>query len=69
MTTATLDKTTYPLMMHLSILPKYDLHNEQTIYDAETQTSNTNAMAGSWSTKSASSNNWGNKDDDSKQDD
>lgn len=54
MTTATLDKKTYPLMMHLSILPKYDISNNQAAYNAETQTSNVNAMSGSWSTNSTS---------------
>jgi len=55
MTTATLNKQAYPLMMHLSILPKYAINNEQAIYDATTQTSNMNAMAGSsWSSNSSS---------------
>jgi len=67
MTTATLDKS-YPLMMHLSILPKYDIASEKVSYDATTQTSNTRAMSGSWSTKASSSGFW-TPDDDSQEDD
>jgi hypothetical protein len=71
MSIATLDKQTYPLMMHLSILPKYDLTLEEVGYDSKTQTSNINAMAGSWCIRSASTANvlrraW---DDDSTEDD
>lgn len=54
MTTATLDKQTYPLMMHLSIIPKYDLASEKVSYDATTQTSKIFGMSGSWCSKSAS---------------
>jgi len=55
MPTLTLDKQTYPMMMHLSILPKYDQSLEEVSYDASTQTSNIEAMATSWCTRSASS--------------
>ncbi len=57
MTTAiTLDKQDYPLMMHLSILPKYDISDEHLAYDSITQSSTFNsAMSGSWCTRSASS--------------
>ena len=33
-----LDKRSYPLMMHLSILPKYGITLEEPIYDPGTQT-------------------------------
>ncbi|MFB8792448.1 MAG: hypothetical protein U7123_27285 [Potamolinea sp.] len=50
MTTAiTLDKQDYPLMMHLSILPKYDISNNLPDYDPTTQSSTFNSsMASSW---------------------
>ena len=70
MTSATisLDKKTYPLMMHLSILPKYEI-DEQPAYDPATQSSIFNSsMGGSWSTRSGSSG-FLNPDDDSKEDD
>ncbi len=56
MTTAiTLDKKDYPLMMHLSILPKYDISNNLPDYDPTTQSSTFNSsMASSWCTNSAS---------------
>jgi hypothetical protein len=70
MTTATLDKQSYPLMMHLSIIPKYDLASEKVSYDATTQTSKISGMSGSWSTRSASSSGaFGPRDDDQAQDD
>ncbi|MEG4850091.1 hypothetical protein QUB10_04165 [Microcoleus sp. B5-D4] len=49
-----LDKKTHPLMMHLSILPKYGISEEQASYDPSTQTSNITSMSGSWCTKSSS---------------
>jgi hypothetical protein len=57
MTSATisLDKKTYPLMMHLSILPQYGMSDEQPAYDPATQSSTfSTAMAGSWCTRSNS---------------
>jgi len=41
-----LDKKSHPLMMHLSILPKYDISEEQSSYDPSTQTSNIKSMSG-----------------------
>ena len=50
-----LDKKAHPLMMHLSILPKYDISEEPSIsYDPSTQTSKITSMSGSWCTRSAS---------------
>ena len=43
-----LDKKANPLMMHLSILPKYSISQEQASYDPSTQTSNISSMSGSW---------------------
>jgi len=70
MPTLTLDKQTYPMMMHLSILPKYDLSFNEPSYDAVTQTSNINAMDGSWSRDSTSTGNiLIGRDEDSSEDD
>jgi hypothetical protein len=70
MTTATLDKQTYPLMMHLSILPKYNLASEKVNYDPTTQTSKISGMSGSWCSKSGSTYKvFGDNDDDSAEDD
>ncbi len=74
MTSATisLDKKTYPLMMHLSIIPQHEISSEQPTYDPATQSSNfSSAMAASWCTRGASTgNSWfGSEDDDSKEDD
>ena len=74
MTSATisLDKKTYPLMMHLSIIPQHEISSEQPTYDPATQSSNfSSAMAGSWCTRSCSTGSWvlNNSDDDSQEDD
>jgi len=73
MTSATisLDKKTYPLMMHLSIIPQHEISSEQPTYEPATQTSNfSSAMAGSWCTRSASTDGWfGARDEDSQEDD
>jgi hypothetical protein len=66
--TVSLDKKTYPLMMHLSIIPKYDV-GEQPTYDPTTQSSTfSSAMAGSWCTRSGSTG-FFNPDEDSQEDD
>ena len=49
-----LDKKANPLMMHLSILPKYSISQEQASYDPSTQTSNITSMSGSWCIRSGS---------------
>jgi len=65
-----LDKKANPLMMHLSILPKYGISQEQASYDPSTQTSNISSMSGSWCTKSSSTGSWtGQGDEDSQEDD
>ncbi|MEG4320043.1 MULTISPECIES: hypothetical protein [unclassified Microcoleus] len=66
-----LDKKAHPLMMHLSILSKYGISEEQASYDPSTQTSNISSMARSWSAKKGSSPKaWPYKpDDDQKEDD
>ena len=65
-----LDKETHPLMMHLSILSKYDFSEEQPSYDPSTQTSNITSMSGSWCTKSSSTGSWtGQSDEDQQEDD
>ena len=72
MTSATisLDKKTYPLMMHLSLLSKHDNNDEPLNYDPSTQSSTFNrAMAGSWCTRSESVRSFGGWDDDSQEDD
>jgi hypothetical protein len=73
MTSATisLDKKTYPMMMHLSILPQYNISNQRPEYDPATQSSTFNtAMAGSWCTENGSTPKiFGTSDSDSKEDD
>lgn len=50
-----LDKKSYPLMMHLSILPKYELGDQDCIYDAKSQTSSGSVNMGkSWCTRNSS---------------
>jgi hypothetical protein len=71
MTSATisLNKQTYPLMMHLSILPQYSISGEQPSYDPATQSSTfSTAMAGSWCTRNSSTG-FINTDSDSQEDD
>jgi len=68
--TLTLNKTSYPLMMHLSILPKHDSTLVESTYDARTQTSDITGMAGSWcSRKSSTGGVLRESDDDSQEDD
>jgi hypothetical protein len=73
MTSATisLDKKTYPMMMHLSIIPQHEISSEQPAYDPATQSSNfSSAMAGSWCTRSASTGGFlQHADEDSQEDD
>jgi len=66
-----LDKKANPLMMHLSILPKYGITAKETFsYDPTTQTSNITSMSGSYSTVSGSSiKQFDVNDDDSQEDD
>jgi hypothetical protein len=67
-----LDRKSYPLMMHLGIAPKLsDVADEQATYNPATQTSNTSAMSGSWSTRSGSTDKGfvTPKDDDQREDD
>ncbi|HAJ58755.1 MAG TPA: hypothetical protein DCP31_05405 [Cyanobacteria bacterium UBA8543] len=66
-----LDKRSYPLMMHLSILPKYGITLEKANYDPTTQTSGfSHAMKGSWCTVSGSTfKMFSENDDDSQEDD
>ncbi|MEK0183069.1 hypothetical protein [Microcoleus anatoxicus] len=65
-----LDKKANPLMMHLSILPKYGITAEETFsYDPSTQTSNITSMSGSWSTVSGSTFKWFEPSDDDQQED
>ncbi|MBD1815180.1 hypothetical protein NDA07_12850 [Microcoleus vaginatus DQ-U2] len=61
-----LDKKANPLMMHLSILSKYDISEEEPSYDPSTQTSNITSMSGSWCTRNSSTFNC---DDDQQEDD
>lgn len=50
-----LDKRSYPLMMHLSIMPKYEFDDQDCIYDAKSQTSvGTTTMGKSWCTRNSS---------------
>ncbi|MEB3117581.1 MAG: hypothetical protein VKL01_04360 [Limnothrix sp.] len=52
-----LDQKSYPLMMHLSIIPKLsDLADEQATYNPVTQTSNISAMSSSYCKRSGSTN-------------
>lgn len=70
--TVSLNKQTYPLMMHLSIVPKHINSGENPTYDPATQSSNfSSAMAGSWCTRSSSTGNgwFGDIDEDSQEDD
>jgi uncharacterized protein (DUF736 family) len=72
MTSATisLDKKTYPMMMHLSIIPQHEISSEKPAYDPATQSSTfSTAMGGSWSTASASTREWASVDEDSREDD
>ncbi len=66
-----LDKKANPLMMHLSILPKYGITAEETFsYDPTTQTSNITSMSNSWCTVSGSTFKlFGDSDDDQQEDD
>jgi hypothetical protein len=67
-----LDRKSYPLMMHLSIVPKLsDAADEQATYNPATQTSNFSAMSGSWCPRSGSTDRGfiTPKDDDQKEDD
>lgn len=74
-TEITLDPKTHPLMMHLSIVPKYEIivDEESFSYDPNTQTSNINSMSGSWCTRNASTSDWSQPgtsvDSDQKEDD
>ncbi|MEG5234634.1 hypothetical protein QUB77_10295 [Microcoleus sp. AT9b-C3] len=70
-TQLTLDKKAHPLMMHLSILSKYDISEEPSIsYDPSTQTSTITSMSGSWSTRKGSTEHWLQpNDEDQKEDD
>lgn len=67
--TPTLDKNTYPLMMHLSFVPKYEVSDEEPNYDPMSQKSNLEGMAGSWSTKSTSTYNQFKPNDSDQQED
>jgi hypothetical protein len=50
-----LDKHKYPLMMHLSIVPRYELDDQDFIYDAKSQISVGNVSMGkSWCTRNSS---------------
>jgi hypothetical protein len=65
-----LDKKAHPLMMHLSIIPKYDITDEAFSYDPSTQTSNITAMSGSWCTRNSSTRGlFPDSDSDQKEDD
>ncbi|AFY83560.1 hypothetical protein [Oscillatoria acuminata] len=69
-TDVTLDKKAHPLMMHLSIIPKYEIAEEAFSYDPSTQTSNITSMSNSWCTRSSSTYNVGRGgDEDQKEDD
>ena len=70
-TTISLNKQTYPLMMHLSILPKYGAPMEKLIYNPSSQTSDfSGSMKGSWCTQSNSTGGYfGNPSDDDIQED
>ncbi|NEP63569.1 MAG: hypothetical protein F6K31_42855 [Symploca sp. SIO2G7] len=70
-TQVALDKKTYPLMMHLSIVPKYDIADESPSYDPSSQTSNITAMSNSWCTRSTSTDQGflSPRDEDQKEDD
>jgi hypothetical protein len=72
-TDLTLDKKAHPLMMHLSIVSKYEIAEESFSYDPSTQTSNITSMSGSWCTRNASTSDWSQRgtsvDSDQKEDD
>lgn len=65
----TLDKKTHPLMMHLSIVSKYEIPEESFSYDPSTQTSNITSMSGSWCTRNHSTSTWTSTDEDQQEDD
>jgi hypothetical protein len=64
-----LDKKAHPLMMHLSILSKYDISEEPSIsYESSTQTSNINSRSCTWACiKGSSPKHWPHKPDDDQQ--
>lgn len=65
-----LDKKAYPVMMHLSILPKYSDSIFEPIYNPETQTSDVSGMSGSWCQRTNSTGGFlQSSDDDSQEDD
>ncbi|TAG95150.1 MAG: hypothetical protein EAZ09_08880 [Oscillatoriales cyanobacterium] len=65
-----LDKKANPLMMHLSILPKYGITAEETFsYDPTTQTSNITSMSNSWCTNNGSTYKQFDANDDDQQED
>lgn len=69
-TDLTLDKKAHPLMMHLSIIPKIEIPEEEFKYDPKTQTSNVTSMSNSWCTRKASTGGFlEGRDDDEKEDD
>ena len=73
-TDLTLDKKAHPLMMHLSIVPKIDVAESDIAekdfkYDPKSQTSNITGMSGSWCTRTASTGNFFEKDDDDQKED
>lgn|GEM_PF-2287587 len=61
-----IDKKVYPLMMHLSILSKYDISENKSIsYEPRTQISNITSRTCTWATRKASSaKHWPHKPDD-----
>jgi len=69
----TLDKKAYPLMMHLSLQPKYDNKAEESKYDPKHQTSTSYGTRGSWCTANGSTRGlnhfFSGSDDDSQEDD
>jgi hypothetical protein len=71
--TISLEKADYPLMMHLSIAPKYSISDDRPTYDPIAQTSNFAdiSMGNSWCTRTASSGHPLNRDgvDDDQQED
>lgn len=70
MSSIVLDKQTYPLMMHLSILPKYNTTVEEPSYEPGMQTTRVDSMKGSWCTVSSSTGGiLRSYDDDSQEDD
>jgi len=60
----------YPLMMNLSIKPKYEFENQVCSYDSESQTSSGSATMGrSWSTYNSTTFGYLQSDSDSQEDD